>query len=147
MRKIMQYKRNLFFILILVLIILSMSFVSAADNSTNDSGNEIVGLHVQDECAVTEENNSKILAENDAQLLGVNNNEAILGAEPTILNFYSGENPDNIRNAIALATGPTIIYLNNGTYNGRITFDIDQQPGLDSNNLKITQVTIIPYLQ
>jgi len=138
----MQYRRNLFFILILVLIILSMSFVSAADNSTNDSGNEIVGLHVQDECAVTEENNSKILAENDAQLLGVNNNEAILGAEPTILNFYSGEDPDNIRNAIALATGPTIIYLNNGTYNGRITFDIDKQPGLDPNNLKNTKVEI-----
>ena len=170
----MHDKRKLFFILILVLIILSMSFVSAADNITGDVGGETV-LSVTDDTVVDEnvddnsveesgsvlgladnqsdENESednladsdaqvlgasnveelddnenvKIVTSNDAQVLSVPNNEPVLNA-PNILNFYDNQHStDDIRNAIRDATGPTIIYLNGGTYNGRINFDIGDQ--------------------
>ena len=95
MRKIMHVKRNLLFILMLVLIILSFSFVAAADNTTSE--NKIGTLAVSDECIVDENfndnsklsisenvqdldvNDSKTLNKNDVQLLGVSNDVEVLG--------------------------------------------------------------------
>ena len=112
-----------------------MSFVSAADNVTSDVDGETV-LSVSDDIVVDEnegdisvedssilalgladdqsdENDDENLSDNDAYLLGVSNDEPILGAE----NLYGGT-PQQIMDKIKyLGThGGGILYLNNETY-------------------------------
>ncbi|WP_407423663.1 right-handed parallel beta-helix repeat-containing protein, partial [Methanobrevibacter sp.] len=93
-----------------------------------------------------DENDSVILASKNTQLLGAPNNDPVLSA-PNVLNFFDyRDSVDDIRNAIRDATGPTIIYLNGGTYTGRINFDIsDQFPswqGYSDNYRKNKKVTL-----
>uniref|UniRef100_UPI0025F72C22 right-handed parallel beta-helix repeat-containing protein n=1 Tax=uncultured Methanobrevibacter sp. TaxID=253161 RepID=UPI0025F72C22 len=131
----MHVKRNLFFILMLVLIILSFSFVAAADNATSEIGNEIGILAVSDECIVDENfndnsklsisenvqdldvNDSKTLNKNDAQLLGVSNDEPVLGAVHTYT-FDSDSTAKAIADKILeFRNTGGIIYLNGKTFN------------------------------
>ena len=144
----MHDKRKLFFILILVLIILSMSFVSAADNITSDVGGETV-LSVTDDTAVDEnvenvsveesgsvlgladnqsdENESEDnLADSDVQVLGVSNDE-ILSASPYIDKYFenNGGTPKDVINRIKYLSdnyknsGGAILYLYGKDYNAQ----------------------------
>jgi uncharacterized protein YpmB len=112
----MHKKRNLFFILILVLIILSTSFVSASENITSDT-NDDATLSVADDVAVEENdvensvdespepvlgvsrddqsdvNESVVnLTKTNAQVLGVANDEPVLGVE-----YHASSNNINTR--------------------------------------------------
>ena len=137
MRKIMHKKRNLFFILTLVLIILSMSFASASEdlavgdgNSTLTATSDIVVDEIDEENLVEESSGLDVgLIDNqsdankkvnglrkNSEVLGASNNGIILGA-PQQENLYGGT-PQQIMDKIKYlgTNGGGILYLNNATY-------------------------------
>ena len=150
----MHKKRNLFFILILVLIILSISFVSASENITSDT-NDDATLSVADDVAVEENdvensvdespepvlgvsrddqsdvNESVVnLTKTNAQVLGVANDEPVLGVE-----YHASSSGINTRadliyfaqNHQGTQSQPNIIFLDGKTL----------EAGYGSNNFGI----------
>ena len=150
----MHNKRNLFFILMLVLIISTTSFVCAADNITDNTGNEIVKLAVSDECVVEEiDESSKLgitnevhdlevddsenLTGSDAQLLGVPNNEPVLGAVPTYT-FTSDSTTRAITDKIfEFRDSGGIIYLNGKSFQGTGDIKAGDYQILEIKNVKV----------
>ena len=154
----MHVKRNLFFILMLVLIILSFSFVAAADNATSEIGNEIGILAVSDECIVDENfndnsklsisenvqdldvNDSKTLNKNDAQLLGVSNDVEVLGAPgyyvfPSIDGTY--ETSAIINKMYEFRDSGGTIYLNGQTFTGIGSYEASAGTHVTFKNIKV----------
>jgi hypothetical protein len=156
----MHNRWNLFFILILVLVILSMSFVSASDNITDDSNDGTV-LSVTDDTAVEEnsedvsvekssgsvlgvsnddqsDENESNLTNSDAQVLGVSNDDSVLGNDISLTGWGSGTAQEVMDAIVACSnSGGGTVYLNGRTYTGSATLTARQNQIIEIKNVTV----------
>lgn len=165
----MRNTKSLLFILILFLIIFSTSFVSASENLTHTDTNGDT-LSLSDQSAIDEDSlndikldsidqssDSKLGLGNDAQntneienescltyvrtpILGVSNDEPVLGTDQH-LNGYGDGSAQDVINAIVQCSnsGGGTVYLYGRTYNGQATLTAgnNQYATMDITNVRV----------
>ena len=162
MEKNMHFKRYLFFTLILFLIVFSMSFVSANENSTNDQQvSELMTLSISDDINYddnvkfdsvnaslkatldqvydaqnTDEIESEVCLTNEAQLLRASNDEPVLGA--AVENMDSGTAQEVVNKILEMSNnGGGTLYLNGGTYTGSGTLQAARYSHPEISNVRV----------